>query len=533
MEEFEQHGVYTKVPISECIRVTGKRPIGSKWIDINKGDVSNPNYRSRLVAKEIKRGPSDDMFAATPPLEAKKSLFSMAMTQFARGRAQGIKGTQKLLFVDVRRAYFYAPARRPVFVTLPDEDAEEGMGGKLNRSMYGTRDAAANWEDKYSSHLMAMGFSRGKSSPCTLFHPHRGVRCVVHGDDFTFLGCEDDLKWCTQMMEDEYEIKVRGLLGPDRHDEKKMTILNRCIEGKKNEIWYEADPRHAEIIIRELGLKDKRSVVTPGIKMTINEDEDAHLDPSSATRYRQLIARCNFIAQDRPDVQYAVKEAAKGMSSPKKSDWEKLMRIGQYLRGKPRYVIKLVAQKDVCSINAFGDSDFAADATSRKSTSGGHVFLGDHVVKSWSCSQSLIALSTGEAELYALNKASATAMVLKSLLADLGVFLEIKVFTDATTGKAMATRRGLGKVRHIAVNELWIQEKIHNGDIRVIKIKNKFNPADLMTKNLAQAEIVQILEHLNHVHAEGRSEHAPKLVPIHKEAQDEGEGEEQQKKRSG
>ena len=159
--------------------------------------------------------------------------------------------------------------------------------------------------------------------------------------------------------------------------------------------------------------------------------------------------------------------------------------------------------------------------------------LGDHVVKSWSSSQSIIALSTGEAELYALNKASATAMGLKSLLADLGVFLEIKVFTDATTGKAMATRRGLGKVRHIAVNELWIQEKIHNGDIRVIKIKNKFNPADLMTKNLTQAEIVQILEHLNHVHAEGRSEHAPKLVPIHKEAEDEGEGEEQQKKKSG
>ena len=199
--------MYTKVPISECVRVAGKRPIGSKWIDINKGDVSNPNYRSRLVAKEIKRGPSDDMFAATPPLEAKKSLFSMAMTQFARGRAQGIKGTQKMLFVDVRRAYFYAPARRPVYVTLPDEDAEEGMCGKLNRSMYGTRDAAANWEDKYSSHLMAMGFSRGKSSPCTFFHPHRGVRCVVHGDDFTFLGSEDDLKWCTQMMKDEYDIK--------------------------------------------------------------------------------------------------------------------------------------------------------------------------------------------------------------------------------------------------------------------------------------------------------------------------------------
>ena len=74
MEKFSQHKVYTKVPISECIRMTGKQPIGCKWIDINKGDAKSPNYRSRLVAKEIKRGPSDEMFAATPPLEAKKCI---------------------------------------------------------------------------------------------------------------------------------------------------------------------------------------------------------------------------------------------------------------------------------------------------------------------------------------------------------------------------------------------------------------------------------------------------------------------------
>ena len=69
------------------------------------------------------------------------------------------------------------------------------------------------------------------------------------------------------------------------------------------------------------------------------------------------------------------------MSSPKESDWERLLRIGQYLSGKPRYVIKLVAQKDVHPIHAYGDRDFAADVVSRKSTSGGLVCLWDHVVK--------------------------------------------------------------------------------------------------------------------------------------------------------
>ena len=83
MEQFDLHKVYAKVPISECVRMTSKGPIGSRWIDINKGDIVHPNYRSRLVAKEIKSEHADEMFAATPPLEAKKCLFAMAMTIFA------------------------------------------------------------------------------------------------------------------------------------------------------------------------------------------------------------------------------------------------------------------------------------------------------------------------------------------------------------------------------------------------------------------------------------------------------------------
>ena len=154
MDKFKQHNVYTKVPISECVAVTGKQPIGSKWLDTNKGDESGPNYRSRLVAQDIRRGPNEDIFAATPPLQANKCPFSMVMTKFARGRAQNIREHSKLLFIDVSRAYFYTPSRRSVYVKLPEEDNEPGMCGRLNVSMYGTQDAAANWEHKYATHLV-------------------------------------------------------------------------------------------------------------------------------------------------------------------------------------------------------------------------------------------------------------------------------------------------------------------------------------------------------------------------------------------
>ena len=53
IEYVRKMDLYTKVPIKECVMKTGKQPISTSWIDVNKGDAQNPNYRSRLVAREI------------------------------------------------------------------------------------------------------------------------------------------------------------------------------------------------------------------------------------------------------------------------------------------------------------------------------------------------------------------------------------------------------------------------------------------------------------------------------------------------
>merc|ERR1711989_3021 len=143
--------------------------VGVRWVDINKGDLERPEYRSRLVAKEIKRDKREDLFAATPPLEAKKVLFSL----FACGM------NFSLDFIDVSRAYFHARARRRVFVELLQRDHEQGMCGLLKKAMYGTRDAAQNWEMEYTEMLRELGFKQGVSSPCIFYHLGRQLRIVV------------------------------------------------------------------------------------------------------------------------------------------------------------------------------------------------------------------------------------------------------------------------------------------------------------------------------------------------------------------
>ena len=115
--------------------MTGKAPLGIRWIDINKGDEEAVELRSRLFAKEIKRDKREDLLAATPLLEALKIFFSVAVTERS-GYSKGNRNMgMKLGFIDVRRADFQTKSRRDENTKLPEEDREENMCGMLVKSM--------------------------------------------------------------------------------------------------------------------------------------------------------------------------------------------------------------------------------------------------------------------------------------------------------------------------------------------------------------------------------------------------------------
>ncbi len=216
------------------------------------------------------------------------------------------------------------------------------MCGELQQSMYGTRDAAQNWEKEYSDFMMGIGFERGESTPCIFYHKDKELRAVVHGDDFTILGWGSNLDWCKCKVQEKFDMKHRGRLGPQSNDDKSIRILNRVVEWGSEGISYEADQRHAEIIVSKLGLKgESRSVGNPGIKPSEfreEEGDDEELEQSRATLYRGLVARANYLTQDRSDIQFAVRELSRYMAKPTQGDLRKLKRLGRYLIGKTRAV---------------------------------------------------------------------------------------------------------------------------------------------------------------------------------------------------
>ena len=159
-------------------------------------------------------------------------------------------------FIDVKKAHLNGIVEdgEKIYVELPADDAKAGMCARLNRWLYGMRPAASAWEKDYAEKFESVGFSRGVSAPTVFFNPELEVRCVVHGDDFTFLGAEDDLDVVTEHMESWYDLKVRGTLGGGPGDMKNISILNRQLTWVGDTIEYEADPKHVSIICEEFGL---------------------------------------------------------------------------------------------------------------------------------------------------------------------------------------------------------------------------------------------------------------------------------------
>ncbi len=116
---------------------------------------------------------------------------------------------------------------------------------------------------------------------------------------------------------------------------------------------------------------------------------------------------------------------------------------------------------------------------------------GGALIKSWSSTQSTIALSSAEAELYAMSRCAQQALSLVSLASDFGIKMLPTIHSDASAAIGVAFRSGLsGRMRHVKVQYLWIQEAIQKAEVSIKKIRSQDNPADLFTKFLS-SELTQ------------------------------------------
>ena len=145
---------------------------------------------------------------------------------------------------------------------------------------------------------------------------------------------------------------------------------------------------------------------------------------------------------------------------------------------------------------------------------------GNHCVKTYSSTQSTIALSSAEAELSGLVTGATHALGLKSIARDLGIHLDVVLWSDASAAIGIARRKGLGKVRHLDVADLWIQDKLRAHELELHKVAGPSNPADMLTKYVDKNTIAKHLERLGMRFEGGRAESAPQLTESQKQSPD-------------
>ena len=142
--------------------------------------------------------------------------------------------------------------------------------------------------------------------------------------------------------------------------------------------------------------------------------------------------------------------------------------------------------------------------------------MGSHVVRTWASTQTIVALSSGEAEFYSLVKGACEGLGLAGLAVDLGMpSLHIEIATDSSAAKGIACRRGVGRVKHLETRCLWIQDQTSTGRVRVRKVPGESNTADLLTKYLGPAKLAQLMAKLAAGFEPGRSQLIPELHGPH------------------
>ena len=190
---------------------------------------------------------------------------------------------------------------------------------------------------------------------------------------------------------------------------------------------------------------------------------------------------------DRPSLQFAASELAEGMSKPLEIHRLRLKRVG-------RYIAEL--QRTPSVLESFSDSDWATDKKSRKSMSSTYQRFGKHLIDCCCGRQSLVALSSGEAEFYAMVKTAAEGKLTHAILEHFGWRTKHTVLSDSSAARSMAQRVGCGKVKHLSLKEMWIQHAVRDKELSIGKVDTSMNLADLGTKALEAGRLESLVKQL-------------------------------------
>ena len=474
MKDFE---VYTEVPVENCSSEQVKGAIGVKWVKRWKSDIE---LRMHLVVQgcfqDSRQLDLDSLFASTPSLVTLRVLLILALAR-----------NWTITLADVSTAFLHAAMTDEVFVWPPAEYyPDRKVLWRLNKAMYGLRQAPKLWQDHFAATMQKLKFKRCKSDGNLYCHESGSLFVLAYVDDLLIIGDDKLKRQFLEELQKELIVKITGeLVEGTEH-----TFLGRRLHHCGDSIDVCMSPSYVDKLLEMYNLSKCNPVATTG-SSSLRQLMPEPLDKEGHEKYRTAVGKLLWYAFVRPDVAYAVKELSRDVTAPTTESVGKLKHLLRYLSGTKLSVLKLRPTHQLSGatvpvdVNAYVDSDWAGCNKTRKSTSGSTVNVLGCNVQSTARTQSTIALSSGEAELYAIGQGTSEALFVRALLLESGLTRQVNVhvYTDSTAGKSMATRFGAGKrTKHVELRFLYMQDLVKAGLIKVLKVGTLNNPADFLTK---------------------------------------------------
>lgn len=468
-------------------RPENRTVIGSKWVFKKKytNDCNLERYKARLVAKGFSQIPGVDYIDTYSPVMKMKSLRILL--------ALAVKWNWHIKQLDVTTAYLNGTLQEEIYMEQPEMFPEKGKENcvcKLNKTIYGLKQAGREWNNCFDNFLQQTDLTRSKADPCIYYNLEEGILLGVYVDDTVMIVKDEETgDRFIQKIQEAFETRN---LGEVDH------VLSIRIKRKEDGSISIDQTKYAEEILTTFGMSESRGLATPldpGAKLSKVPDDEWKIEESKSKQipYRQAVGSILYLAGiTRPDIAYAATYLSQFNERPTEEHWKSVKHVLRYIKKTKNY--KLTFRKGEDGISAYSDSDWARDKIDRKSFSGYVFSLGGTAV-SWRCrKQKTTALSTVEAEYLAMCETTKEALWLRALLTELGegkLFEEpLQINVDNQGAMCLAKNQITSdRSKHIDLRYFFLREMVDEGKVAFKYVPSERNLADMLTKPLGALHV--------------------------------------------
>ncbi|GJY78601.1 putative ribonuclease H-like domain-containing protein [Tanacetum coccineum] len=367
--------------------------------------------------------------------------------------------------MDVKSAFLYGNITEEVYVKQPpgfEDPAHPNKVYRVVKALYGLHQAPRAWYERLSTFLLKHGYRRGAIDK-TLFikKDRRDIMLVqVYVDDIIFGSTKSSMvKDFEDLMQKEFKMSSMGEL---------TFFLGLQVKQTTAGIFLSQD-KYVKDILNKFDFRTIKPASTPiEAHKSLGKDEegeevDVHL-------YRSMIGCLMYLTASRPDIMFAVCLCARFQVTPKVSHMHAVKRIFRYLKHQPKLGL-WYPKESPFHLEAFSDSDYAGDNHDRRSTSGGCQYLGRRLV-SWQCKkQTIVAISSTEAEYVAAASCCAQVLWMQNQLLDYGFnFMNTEIHIDNESTICIVKNPVFhSKTKHIQIRHHFIRDCYEQRLINVVK----------------------------------------------------------------